>query len=342
MNKNNTRIKIILSCIVTLFVLIISMGIGSVSVPVGDGLSIIWHKITHTSIPGNIEPSAVSILWEIRMPRVLAAFFVGAAISVSGAIMQAILQNPLASSYTMGVSAGASLGAAVIIVSGVSSSVLGYFLLPVTGFSTGLLTVLLVLAFSARLDRNLHNHTIILFGMVFSLFVNAILTMLSTMAGEHMQRLILWQMGSFSGRRWPHVAVLCIGTVIGTTLVLLYHRELDIMTFGEEQALSIGVDTKKSKILLLIFASFLTGVAVCFSGIIGFVDLTVPHVVRRIFGSRHKIVIPMSMILGGAFMALADMISRTLLSPREIPVGAVTALVGAPFFAWVYFHDGRK
>ena len=123
---------------------------------------------------------------------------------------------------------------------------------------------------------------------------------------------------------------------------MFLHRELDIMSFGDEQAMSIGVDIKKSKIILLVLASFLTGAAVCFSGIIGFVDLTVPHVVRRIFGSRHKYVLPMSMILGGAFMSLADMISRTILSPREIPVGAVTALVGAPFFLWVYFNDSKK
>ena len=161
------------------------------------------------------------------------------------------------------------------------------------------------------------------------------------MAGEHMQRLILWQMGSFSGRRWIHVGILLGCTLIGSFAVMFYHRELDIMTFGEEQALSIGVDTRKVKIILLALASFLTGAAVCFSGIIGFVDLAVPHVVRRVFGSRHKIVLPMSMVLGGAFMAIADLAARTLLSPREIPVGAVTALVGAPFFMWVYFRDRR-
>ena len=129
--------------------------------------------------------------------------------------------------------------------------------------------------------------------------------------------------------------------MIGFLAVMLYHRELDIMTFGEEQAMSIGVDTKKAKIVLLAIASFLTGAAVCFSGIIGFVDLTVPHIVRRVFGAKHKLVLPMSMILGGAFMAMADLIARTLLAPREIPVGAVTALVGAPFFMWVYFRDRR-
>ncbi len=342
MKNERIVVKSITSCLLALFVLMLCMGIGSVSVSLSDSLSIIWHKLSGTPIPETIDASKVSILWEIRMPRVFAAFFVGAAISVSGAVMQVVLQNPLASSYTMGVSAGASLGAAIIIVTGATSSLLGYFLLPVTGFASGLLTVFMVIAVSAKIDRNMHNHTIVLFGMVFSLFVNAILTLISSMAGEHTQRLILWQMGSFSGKRWMHAGILCAGALIGTLLVYLYNKEMDILSFGDEQANSIGVDTRKTKIVLLVLSSFLTGVAVCFSGIIGFVDLTIPHMVRRVFGSRHRIVIPMSMIMGGAFMALADMLSRTLLSPREIPVGAVTALVGAPFFAWVYFHDGRK
>lgn len=332
-------IKVIISIVLSVILLLICMGIGSVSVSLPDGLTIIYCKLFGKAIPENINPQVVSILWDIRMPRACTAFFAGAALSVSGAVMQAILQNPLASSYTMGVSAGASLGAGFVIIHGISSTVLGFFLLPVVGFAAGLLTVLLVIAFAARLDHNMQNHTIILFGMIFALFVNAVLTLMSTMANQHMQRLILWQMGSFSGRRWVHAAILCGCSIVGTLVLLFFHRELDIMTFGEEQAMSIGVDTKKTKIWLLILSAFLTGAAVCFSGIIGFIDLAVPHVVRRIFGAKHRLVLPMSFVLGGAFMALADMIARSLLSPREIPVGAVTALVGAPFFLWVYFRS---
>lgn len=342
MNKRTQNFKIIVSCIISIVIVFMCMGIGSVSVPVKEGLLIVFHKITGTAIPETVDQSLVSILWEIRMPRTFTAFCVGAALSVSGAVMQALLQNPLASSYTMGVSAGASLGAAVVIFTGFTSTVLGYFALPIAGFGAGFLTVLLVIAFSAKIDNNMHNHTIILFGMVFSLFVNAVLTLLSSLSTEHVQRLVMWQMGSFSGRRWVHGFVVLIVLLIGFFLLMLMHRELDIMTFGQEQAMSIGVDTKKAKILLLLLASFLTGAAVCFSGIIGFVDLTVPHIVRRIFGSKHKYVLPLSMVLGGAFMSLADLISRTIIAPREIPVGAVTALVGAPFFVWVYFHDSKK
>ena len=335
--------KKIMAVIVLAFaILLVCIGIGSVSISPIEGLQIIISKIFSVSLPDSVTPTNVSIFWDIRMPRTLTAFLVGAALSVSGAIMQALLQNPLASSYTMGVSAGASLGAAFVIITGITGTIFGMFLLPVCGFASGLLTVLLVLAFSLKIDRNMHNHTIILFGMVFSLFVNAILTLVSTLNGEHMQRLVLWQLGTFSGRRWIHVLILLICLVLGTIGTALYHRELDIMSFGQEQAMSMGVDVGKSKIALLLLSSFLTGAAVCFSGIIGFVDLTVPHIVRRIFGAKHALVIPMSLLLGGAFMALSDMVARTLLAPREIPVGAVTALVGAPFFVWVYFHDRKQ
>ena len=129
--------------------------------------------------------------------------------------------------------------------------------------------------------------------------------------------------------------------MIGGFLLIFFHRELDIMTFGEEPAMSIGVDIKRKKTMLLAIASFLTGAAVCFSGIIGFVDLTVPQIVRKIFGSKHSVVLPMSMLLGGVFMALADMVSRTIMAPREIPVGAVTAMIGVPVFVWIYFK-GRN
>ena len=173
--------------------------------------------------------------------------------------------------------------------------------------------------------------------MIFSLFVNACMTMLSALNKSHMQRLILWQMGSFSGRRFGHVAVIFVCVLAGTILIAFFHRELDILSFGDEEAAAVGVDQKKTKILLLILASFLTGVSVCFTGVIGFVDLTIPHIVRKIYGSSHRIVIPLSLILGGAFMTICDLLARTLMAPQEIPIGAITAFVGAPFFLWVYY-----
>ena len=340
--KQRQSVKICSSFVFALIVMILAVGVGSVSISPGRIVAILFHKLFEQALPEQVSAGMVSIFWEIRFPRACCAFITGALLSLSGAIMQSLLQNPLASSYTLGVSAGASLGAALVIVTEISVAALNFFLLPAAGFVFGLATVFLVIAFSARLDGSLRSHTVILFGMIFSLFVNAILTMLSAAFSRHMQRLILWQMGSFAGRRWEHAGILLGVCIVGLLLACAFHRELDLMSFGENTAEAAGVDTGKSRKFLLVLASVLTGAAVCFTGVIGFIDLAAPHAVRRIFGSSHRYVLPMSALLGGSFMALADLISRTILSPQEIPVGAVTALLGAPFFLWVYFGTGEK
>lgn len=339
MNHRNGKytLKIVAASLAGLAALIMGICLGSVNIRLSDTVSILLAKLSGSTVKDTIDASLVSILWEIRIPRTLCAFLVGGALAVSGAVIQSVLQNPLASSYTLGVSSGACLGAAIIIISGAGAAAAGYVLLPAAGFGCGLLTVLLVIAIASRLDSGFRNHTIILFGMIFSLFVNACMTMLSALNKSHMQRLILWQMGSFSGRRFGHVAVIFVCVLAGTILIAFFHRELDILSFGDEEAAAVGVDQKKTKILLLILASFLTGVSVCFTGVIGFVDLTIPHIVRKIYGSSHRIVIPLSLILGGAFMTLCDLLARTLMAPQEIPIGAITAFVGAPFFLWVYY-----
>ena len=339
MNHRNGKhtLKIVAASLAGLAALIMGICLGSVNIRLSDTVSILLAKLSGGTVKDTINASLVSILWEIRIPRTFCAFLVGGALAVSGAVIQSVLQNPLASSYTLGVSSGACLGAAIIIISGAGTAAAGYILLPAAGFGCGLLTVLLVIAIASRLDSGFRNHTIILFGMIFSLFVNACMTMLSALNKSHMQRLILWQMGSFSGRRFGHVAVIFVCVLAGTILIAFFHRELDILSFGDEEAAAVGVDQKKTKIMLLILASFLTGVSVCFTGVIGFVDLTIPHIVRKIYGSSHRVVIPLSLILGGAFMTLCDLLARTLMAPQEIPIGAITAFVGAPFFLWVYY-----
>jgi iron complex transport system permease protein len=265
------------------------------------------------------------------------AFLVGGAVAVSGSVMQSVLKNPLASSYTLGVSSGASLGAALIIVTGFTIPFLGVFTLPVTGLVFGLATVFSAVKFAAMMDKSLETNTIILVGMVFSLFVNAMLTLVTAMARDHLAQLTYWQMGSFSLKDWSNVIILFPLVLIGVILIQNFSKEMDIMTFGEDQAFTMGVDVHKVKWSLLSLSAALTGSAVAFVGVIGFIDLIAPHVVRKIFGSSHKIVIPMSMLFGGSFMVICDLVARTIISPSELPVGAITALIGAPFFAYVYF-----
>jgi iron complex transport system permease protein len=209
------------------------------------------------------------------------------------------------------------------------------------GFVFGLGTILLALAFAQKLDMQMQNYTIILVGMVFSLFISAITTLMSALAREHIQTLLFWQMGSFAMKDWSIVWILVPVTVIGTLFVMHYNRELDIMTFGEDQAVTMGVSLQTVKRLLLFASAALTGSAIAFCGVIGFMDLVVPHIVRKIFGASHRYVIPISAVLGGAFMVICDGVARTIASPSELPVGAVTAIIGAPFFAYIFFV-GRK
>jgi iron complex transport system permease protein len=328
----------IITIIICLLLVGLCIGLGSVSISVRDAAAVIMSRIRGAEVSDTVDPSVVAIFWTIRMPRVLTSFMTGGALALSGVIMQAVLQNPLASSYTLGVSSGSSLGAALVIVSEITVPWLGNLLLPSAGFVFGLATVFIVLALASCFGDGMHTNTIILIGMVVSLFVNALLTLVSAFADAHAQQLILWQMGSFSGKRWMHVQILSVVCIVCLVLIMRRFRDLDIMSFGDESATVMGVDVGRSKRVLLILAALITGVSVCFSGTIGFVDLIAPHVVRRMFGSPHRRLLPMSFVIGGSFMAVCDMISRTLLAPREIPVGAVTAIIGAPFFVWLYLR----
>ena len=342
MTKKGTGLKIAISAVLCLFILVLAIRQGSVYISLKDLFGIIGGHITGKGTPDGVEPMMDSIFWTIRMPRAVMAFLVGGALSMSGACMQALLQNPLASSYTLGVSSGASLGAALVLILEISIPVLSGFMLPFAGFVFGLATVVFALMLTSAIDRNVSNTTVVLIGMVLSLFVNGMMNLLSTLNADHSKQLILWMMGSFSARGWKHCAILFPVCVAGFVCLMLMSRKMDIMSFGDLQAQAMGVDAKKTKIVAILVCSLLTGVSVAFTGVIGFIDLAAPHVVRKIFGPSHKLVIPMSFIYGGAFMALCDLISRTLLSPREIPVGAVTALIGAPFFAYVFFASRRK
>ena len=330
--------KIGLSAGAALVCLLLGMGVGSVSISPPDMLAVLRANLTGAPLPEHITAITASILWKMRMPRAIMAFLVGAALSVSGAVMQSVLRNPLASSYTLGVSSGASLTAATVIMTGFTLPLFGRFTLVFCGFLGGLGTVFLAMGLASRFDRNLENTTVILTGMVLSLFVNAILTLVIAFSREHLQQLIYWQMGSFAGQSWSNCAVLSVIVLVGTLCLTRFGREMDLMTFGEEQALSAGVELKRVKLILIGLAALLTGSAVAFVGVIGFVDLIAPHVVRRVFGSNHRLVVPMTALFGGSFMVLADLVSRTIVSPQELAVGAVTALIGAPFFAYVYFR----
>jgi len=321
---------------ISFVVIAASASLGSSGISFGDTVLIVLHKIFRIPLAKEIDPRNVSIVWLLRLPRVLLAFFAGGCLAVSGAVCQSVLRNPLASPYILGVSSGASLGAGIVIISGITMPVLGAFTLPLAGFVFGFAAVFFTAAFSSRIDKSMSNNTIILCGMVLSLFLNALLTTLSAVFSDDLRRIVLWQMGSFAMRGWTYVRIFLPFLITGTAGVLLYTKEMDILSFGDEHAKSAGVETGAFRKKLLALCAVLTGAAVALCGVIGFVDLIAPHAARRITGSNHKRLIPMSFILGGSLMVLTDLIARTVISPSELPVGAITALIGAPFFAWIY------
>jgi len=340
MNINNR--KILTGSIISLFIIIIAASLGSSGISFGDTVMIILHKIFGLQLSADIDPRSVSIVWLLRLPRVLLAFLVGGSLAISGAVCQSILRNPLASPYILGVSSGASLGAGIIIITGFALPFLGGFSLPLTGFIFGLVTVFIVASFSSRIDKSMSNNTIILCGMILSLFLNALLTTLSAVFSDDLRRIALWQMGSFAMRGWTYIGLLLPFLLIGITGIFFYTKELDILSFGDEQAKSTGIETSALRKKLLALCAVLTGAAVALSGVIGFVDLIAPHIARKITGSNHKQLIPMSFILGGSLMVCTDLAARTVISPSELPVGAITALIGAPFFIWVYFRRQKR
>lgn len=341
-SKFQRNLLVALTLLAAVVSMVLATGIGSVYISPSDILYILLHKIAAVTLPASTEANLVGILWSVRLPRVLMAFTVGAALSASGVVMQSVLRNPLASSYTLGVSSGASLGAAFVILIGLGSSARNSLSFPLAGFIGGVLVVFMVLAIAKRLDRSMGNTTIILIGLVISQFFSGILAIIMSLARETMEQLVRWQMGSFSGLGWRQVQIVSIVLVAGFLLLMRYHRELDVLTFGESQAKTLGVPVAFVKPFVLVISALLTGASISLTGVIGFVDLISPHLTRRLFGSSMRIVLPMSMCLGGSLMVLADLLARTLLAPRELPVGAITAIIGAPFFAYVYFRRRKE
>ncbi|GHV56752.1 corrinoid ABC transporter permease [Spirochaetia bacterium] len=340
----SNRKKIILGIFISLFILCAGTSLGSTFINFFDTVRIIFYKMIAAIMPSKgealmtaLESKNISIVWQLRLPRALLAFMAGGALAMSGAVFQSVLKNQLASPYIIGVSSGASLGAGLVIISGFALPFIGRFTLPLAGFVFSLLTVFFVIAFSGKLDRTMSNNTVILFGMVVSLFVNALLTTITAVFREELKTLVLWQMGSFALKGWPYVMLMFPFLLIGSLGIARYTREMDILTFGEDEAQSVGVEIHGIRKKLFFFSAVLTGGAVALSGAIGFVDLIAPHAARKIVGSNHRYVIPMSFIIGGALMVITDLIARTIISPSELPVGAITAIIGAPFFAWVYF-----
>lgn len=317
--------------VVTLIVAIwLGVSIGSVKVPI----STLWNI--------GADEIATNIFWKIRMPRVILAGLVGASLAISGAAFQALLKNPLADPYTLGVSSGASVGAVATLFFSISVPFLGMYTLPIFSMIGAFGTMLLVILFAKLVDRSMKMETLILTGIIFSSFLGSVISLMIALTGEELRQIISWLLGSVSMRGWSYVQMALPFILIGTFLLWLNRRELNAMLFGEERAKHLGVDVKKRKMMILIGGSMLTGSAVAVSGTIGFVGLVVPHMTRLLFGSDNRHVLPLSFINGASLLIICDLVSRTIIAPTELPIGIITAFIGAPVFAFIFFKQRKK
>lgn len=319
--------------------------ISSVTVPVSTILHIILEKSLGMGWLSDIAKNQEMIIWNIRLPRVLLAFFVGASLALAGAAFQGLLRNPLADPYTIGVSSGASLGAVFVLFFQVSIFGLGSFTLPVMAILGGFIALLIVFGLVRLSSRSLAIETIILAGIIVSAFIGAVVSLIISLSDQDsMTQIIYWLYGSVGMRGWSHVGLIIPFMLIGSFILFYHYRELNALALGEEAADHIGVNVKKGKTYILMGASLITGAAVAVSGSIGFVGLVIPHFVRLVTGPNHRHVLPLSLLVGGAFLILADLVSRTIIAPEELPIGVITALIGTPVFAFLLMKEriGRR
>ena len=328
----------LLCLLLTLAVMLLCVCVGSVALPLRETLRILLAALRGEATSG----TAASILLRVRLPRVLAVALTGASLSLCGASMQGLLRNPLADGSTLGVSSGASLGAALAIVLGFT---LPGFPIPGTamlamGFA--FLALVMILSLSYALDRGLSTNTILLFGVVFSMLVTSLLWLLIAFSGDKLRSITFWTMGSLAGVSYASVLLLLVALLLCGGVLISQSTALNAFSMGENRALHLGIPVRRVKLTVMIAVSALVGVCVSVGGGIGFVGLATPHMVRFLSGPNHKRLLPYSLFSGAVFLLLCDLAARTLLSPIELPIGVVTSLIGAGIFFVIYIRARRR
>lgn len=327
--------------ILLLFSIVFSVMTGSVSLPLNITWQILLNHLPFINLDPTWTMAQETIVWNLRLPRVFLALVVGAMLASSGVAFQGILRNPLADPYILGVSSGAAFGAATSILFFHNSSLLGHLSLPLFSFVGGLLSLGFVLALSKQQGQH-ERETLILAGVVVQSLLGAFLSFLIAISGQQMQEIVFWMMGSLANRNWSDVGILIPYFLIGLTYLLFQQRDLNVIALGERAATHLGMNVERKKILILVVGSLLTAAAVSVVGIIGFVGLIVPHLIRLLVGPDHRILLPVSCLAGAIFLLWSDTLARTLIASREIPIGVITAFVGAPFFAYLLKSGLRR
>lgn len=303
---------------------VIALGIGWASISVADIIGIILNM--SRDIPQEMK----SIIIDVRLPRICLDIAVGMGLSVSGCAMQGIFRNPMASPFVTGIASGGAFGASLIIILGLPSLMTGP-----SAFLFALISAFVVYNL-ARTGSGVPVETLLLAGIAISFFFSAMVSFIQYMADEkQLREIILWTMGRLWEADWLKVAVAFPSIIMGTMALTFYHHELNLIMIGDRTAQALGVEIARTRAIILVLVSFITGIAVSVSGVIGFVGLIVPHMTRMFIGPDHRYLLPASALAGALFIVITDTIARTVLSPVELPVGIITALCGVPFFLYI-------
>ncbi len=314
--------------------------VGSVKIPFLTTCQVILSRLPLIQATPAWSSSTETIILEIRLPRVILAGLVGAALATAGATYQGLFRNPLADPYLIGVAQGASLGAVAGFLLPTTWHGMGIGVVPLFAFTGALVSTAIVYSL-ARIGKTLPVTTLILAGVALGAFLGSIVSYLIISSGEKMHGIVFWLMGSFSLSQWADVRLVIPYVAVGTGGILLFARPLNVMQLDEEQARQLGINVERLKLVLLAAATLITAAAVSFVGTIGFVGIIIPHAVRLLWGADHRFLLPLSVLTGATFLIVADLVARTAQAPAEIPIGVITALCGAPFFLYLLRRQKR-
>ena len=327
------RTTMVILAVILLAAVLISVAVGAVWIPPSTTLRIFAWKLGLTSRPAGISRATEVIVWQLRLPRVALAVLVGCGLGVSGMVFQGLFRNPLADPAVIGVSSGAALGAIAVIVAG-GAATAGGLLVSVAAFAGALATAFLVYRL-AKVGPAVQVATLLLAGIAIAALISSVMSLVMSFSGEQIRSIYFWLLGGLSARSWSSVTAILPFLVVGCAAAASLVRDMNLVSLGEERASQLGVEVASFKRRAIATGALLAAAAVSVAGVIGFVGLMTPHVLRLIVGADHRRLLPAVLLGGPIFVVLADLVARTAIAPEELPLGAMTALIGAPFFLWL-------
>lgn len=336
------KVMFVISLIIYFIICVMSISIGSVSVPFDEVIKVILNKWFGIGDISSISATTITIILSIRLPRVIMATIIGGSLSLAGAVMQGLLKNPLADGSSLGIASGASIGATIAIATGITLPILSEFSIIITSIVFAFISLFLVLYVVRKIDRSMSTNTVILAGVIFSMFASSISNLLLSVFSNDTKKIVFWTLGSLASSNMSKVLLILPIFLICVFYILYKIPELNVFQIGEDSAKYLGVNTKKTKIYLFMAASALVGMSVAMTGNIGFVGLIIPAIVRMVVKTNYKYILPFSIITGASFLCITDLISRTVIAPSELPIGTVTSLFGAVIFVYILYNFKKR